>query len=490
MDRKHLDVERSLLDIGCSVDIILNFESCVFQIGTGGRNVSEGTMKNSIPLSRRDFIGKSAMGTAGMLAAGTVLASIRPERVVGANDRILIAVIGTNSRGHYLATVFAKNPGSEIKYICDVDSRAVEKTTAEAAVLQGKKPKGMKDFRKCLEDPLLDAVVIAMPDHWHTPAAILALEAGKHVYVEKPCGHNPREGELLVLAQKKYRKIVQMGNQQRSSPESIEIIKEIRNGIIGRPYYGRAWYANNRGPIGFGKRTAVPSWLDYELWQGPAPRTPYRDNIIHYNWHWFWHWGTGETCNNATHELDICRWALNVDYPARVTSAGGRFHYSDDWEAFDTQITGFEFEDGKSIIWEGRSCNPFPVMNRGRGVTIHGEYGTVLIDRNGYVLYDNDNKEVKSASASDRSKTLDTVGGGYLDELHIQNFLDAVRQGVRPNSPIDEGHKSTLLCHLGNIAQRVQRSLDCDPGNGHIREDAEAMKLWSRDYKPGWEPRV
>ncbi|MFC1502084.1 Gfo/Idh/MocA family protein [bacterium] len=447
-------------------------------------------MKKSKPLSRRDFIGKSAKGTAGMIAAGTLFSTARPERVLGANDRLLVAAIGTNSRGNYLAKVFAENPGAEIKYVCDVDSRVIEKTTAAVAGVQQKKPKGLKDFRKALDDPQLDAVAIAMPDHWHAPAAILALQAGKHVYVEKPCGHNPREGELLVLAQNKYRKIVQMGNQQRSSLEAIEIIKEIRNGIIGRPYYGRAWYANGRGPIGFGKHAPVPSWLDYKLWQGPAPRVPFRDNVIHYNWHWFWNWGTGETCNNATHELDICRWALDADYPTKVSSTGGRYHYNDDWEAYDTQFVGFEFEGGKTITWEGRSCNPFPVMNRGRGATIHGETGTVLMDRNGYILYDKGNKVVKTVSASERSKTMDTTGGGSLTERHIQNFLDSVRQSAQPRSPIDDGHKSTLMCHLGNIAQRVGRTLDCDPGNGHILNDTEAMKLWGRAYEPGWEPRV
>ncbi|MCJ7682214.1 MAG: Gfo/Idh/MocA family oxidoreductase, partial [Candidatus Aminicenantes bacterium] len=320
--------------------------------------------------------------------------------------------------------------------------------------------------------------------------AILALQAGKHVYVEKPSGHNPREGELLVEAQKKYRRVVQMGNQQRSSPESIEIIREIHGGLIGRAYDGRAWYANSRGPIGFGKSVPVPTWLDYELWQGPAPRTPYRDNVIHYNWHWFWRWGTGESCNNATHELDVCRWALGVDFPIRVTSSGGRFHYSDDWEAYDTQMIGYDFEDGKTITWEGRSCNPFPVMNRGRGVTIHGTEGTVLIDRNGYTVYDMKNKEIKKRLASERNDTLDTTGEGGLTERHIQNFLDAVQKNVVLRSPINQGHISTLYCHLGNIAQRTGSTLHCDSGNGHIKDNPAAIALWSRSYEPGWEPKM
>ncbi len=447
-------------------------------------------MSDKKEITRREFINKSAKTTAGVIMAGSVLGLADARRVIGANDRITVAVIGTNSRGNYLATVFAQRPNTEVKYICDVDKRVIEKTVEAVSQVQEKKPKGVQDFRKALEDKELDAVVIAMPDHWHAPASIMALQAGKHVYVEKPCGHNPREGELLIEAEKKYNRIVQMGNQQRSSMESQEIIDEIHSGIIGRAYYARAWYANKRGPIGFGKPAPVPDWLDYDLWQGPAPREAYRDNIIHYNWHWFWNWGTGETCNNATHELDICRWALDVDYPVKVTSTGGRFHFNDDWEAYDTQIAGFEFPDDKSIIWEGKSCNPFPVVERGRGASIHGEKGSVVMDRNGYIVYDMDNVEIKRNLASEKTKTLDTTGGGSLDERHIQNFLDAIRQSVRPNSPITEGHKSVLMCHLGNIAQRTGSTLTCDPGNGHIRENANAQKLWSRAYEPGWEIKI
>jgi predicted dehydrogenase len=447
-------------------------------------------MAKQSKLSRREFLNKSAKTTAGIAASGALFNSISPGSVLGANDRIVAAVMGTNSRGNELALTFVRNKNAAVKYICDVDERVIEKTTTQVGELQGSKPKGVKDFRKVLDDNDLDVLVIAAPDHWHAPATLLALQAGKHVYVEKPCGHNPREGEVLIQAQQKYKKIVQMGNQQRSSFESIEVIKKIEAGIIGKPYFGRAWYANARGPIGFGKRAAVPSWLDYELWQGPAPRVPFRDNIIHYNWHWFWNWGTGESCNNATHELDVCRWALDVDYPIKVTSSGGRYHFNDDWEAYDTQVIGFEFEDGKSIVWEGRSCNSFPVMNRGRGVTIHGDKGTVLIDRNGYIIYDKDNKEIETATAASRSATMDTVASGSLTDLHVQNFLDAIRLSIHPHAPVSDGHKSVLLCHLGNIAQRVDTTLNCDPGNGHILNNTEANNLWGRDYEPGWEPAV
>jgi predicted dehydrogenase len=352
------------------------------------------------------------------------------------------------------------------------------------------KPGYEKDLRRLLEDKDIDGVIIATPNHWHALATIWALQAGKHVYVEKPCGHNPREGELLVEAQRRYGRVVQMGTQQRSAPESIDIVRQIRNGIIGRPYFARAWYANTRGSIGRGSPAPVPDWLDYELWQGPAPRTPFHDNVVHYNWHWFRRWGTGEICNNGTHEIDVCRWALGVGYPSKVTSAGGRYHFDDDWEFPDTQVATFEFENGATISWEGMSCNGRPTENRGRGAAIHGTQGTAVIDRSGYVVYDLENHEVVRRIRGETADPLDIRGEGVLTDLHIANFLDAIRGSATPAAPIDEGHKSQLLCHLGNIAQRTGHALHCDPQTGRIVDDAEAAALWAREYEPGWEAKV
>lgn len=453
------------------------------------------------PMDRRSFIVKGAHAGLGLGALGKlprfhdlspdspVSDSSRPSGLRRGQTGVVVAVMGVNSRGNELAKTFSRM-GAHVKYICDVDSRAVEKTVGEVGQLQGSRPQGVTDFRRALDDQEVDGLVVAAPDHWHAPAGILALSAGKHLYLEKPCGHGPREGELLVEAQRRFGRVVQMGNQQRSAPESIDVIQQIRDGIIGRPYYGRSWYANTRGPIGRGATAPVPDWLDYELWQGPAPRTPYRDNTIHYNWHWFFRWGTGEICNNGTHEIDVCRWALGVDFPTKVTSAGGRYHFQDDWEFPDTQLATFEFSNGTSISWEGRSCNGRPVEGRSRGASIHGTDGTVVLDRSGYVIYDNDNNEIARRLRSDTDSALDTTGGGSLTELHITNFLDSVRGVGEPTAPIDEGHKSQLLCHLGNIAQQTSGALSCDPGTGVILDDAGAMDLWNRDYEPGWEPKV
>ncbi len=407
------------------------------------------------------------------------------SRRASASDQIAVAVMGVNGRGAVLAKTFASQPGAKVTHICDVDAHVTEKVVGEVPG-----SKGVVDLRRALDSSDVDALVIAAPDHWHTPAALLALQAGKHVYLEKPCSHNPREGELLVEAQKNYGLLVQMGNQQRSARTSIEVIDAIRGGLIGRPYYGRAWYANTRGSIGHGNQAPVPARLDYELWQGPAPRTPYRDNVIHYNWHWFWRWGTGEICNNGTHEIDVCRWALGVDLPTKVTSAGGRYHFDDDWEAYDTQIASFEFAGGQTITWEGRSCNGRPIEGRGRGASIHGEKGTVVMDRHGYVVFDNDNNEIRKNMDELEEGSLDTRGGGGMTAVHITNFLESIRGKEKLREPVADARKSQLLCHLGNIAQRTGRTLHCDDATGRIEDDPGAMKLWSREYEPGWEPKA
>jgi predicted dehydrogenase len=316
------------------------------------------------------------------------------------------------------------------------------------------------------------------------------MSAGKHVYLEKPCGHNAREGELLVDAQRKTKRVVQMGTQQRSAPRSIEVVNAIREGLIGQPYLGRAWYANTRGAIGRGKTAPVPANLNYDLWQGPAPRTPYHDNVIHYNWHWFRRWGTGEICNNGTHEIDVCRWALGVDRCTRVTSTGGRYHFDDDWEFTDTQEAVFEFAGGKTIVWDGQSCNGLSTYGRSRGTAILGTTGSVVMDRDGYVVYDLHEKVVKQNLAAQAGDGLNVSADDDMTAQHIANFVEAIRTGAQLHQPIEEGAKSVLLCHLGNIAQWTGRALRIDPATGHIQGDEQAMGFWQREYAPGWAPVV
>jgi predicted dehydrogenase len=423
-------------------------------------------------VDRRQFLGTTAAGAAGLALAGrTAFASGQPS------ENVVVGVMGL-SRGVALATGFAKLKGCEVKYVCDVDAARAGKAAEAVAAVREKAPLAVGDFRKILDDPDVDALVCAAPNHWHAPATILACKAGKHVYVEKPCSHNPHEGELMVEAARKHRRCVQMGTQRRSGPGTQEAMQKLKEGAIGRVYLVRSYYTNMRGPIGQGRAADPPENLDYELWQGPAPHVPYMDNRVHYNWHWFWHWGNGELGNNGVHTLDLCRWGADVDYPIRVASSGGRYRFDDDQETPDTHSVCYEFPGNRQITWQGLSCS-----QHGDGfVTFIGEGGALELDSNGtHVIYDERDKEVSR-----------TPSPSLGDSEHLENFLSAIRneQPESLNAEIEKGHKSTLLCHLGNIAHRTGRTLQCNPQNGHIVNDAEAIKLWKRDYEPGWEPTV
>ncbi len=444
--------------------------------------------------SRRSFIQKTSAASAAIAFGGIlpVFSASQYRNILGSNEKITAAVMGVNSRGLSVSTNFASQKECEVSHVCDVDSRAMDKCVNAVEKAQQKRPKAEGDFRKALDDKNLDLLIVTAPDHWHAPAALLAVAAGKHVYLEKPCSHNPNEGEMLVKAATKHNKLLQMGNQRRSWPNVMAAIKELHAGVIGRPYFAKTWYTNNRESIGVGKVTDVPSWLNYDLWQGPAPRKAYKDNLIHYNWHWFWHWGTGEALNNGTHMVDLARWGLGVNYPTRVTSAGGRYRYQDDWETPDTQVINLEFDNNTQISWEGRSCNGKSVEGSSVGVIFYGETGSLLIESgNAYKIFDLKSKLVKEVKNDITANALDKTGPGMeLDALHIQNFFAAIKKGAALNSDILSGHQSTLLVQLGNIAQRTGRTLNIDASNGRILHDKDAMKLWSREYEKGWEPKV
>jgi len=436
--------------------------------------------------TRRNFLKQSAALGAGAL----ITPALSYGRILGANERLRFAVAGVNGRGMALVAAIAGIPNAEIAYLCDVDSKVLQDRLGKVEKKYGQKPKGIEDYRKLVEKKDVDVIAIATPEHWHAPMALMALQNGKHVYVEKPCAHNPAEAEMLAQAQAKYGLQVQMGNQQRSAATSIQGIKDIREGIIGEVFFGKAWYSNHRKSIGTGNITAPPAHLNWDLWQGPAPRTDFRSNLVHYNWHWFRHWGTGEIHNNGTHEIDICRWALGVDFPEKVVATGQRLFHEDDWQFFDTQFISYDFPDGKSITWEGKSCTPQPYFNRGRGATIHGEKGWVLLDRNGYYLYDNDNKLVKEMKESQVSATTNTVGAGGLDGSHMYNLAAGIREGVPLFAPIEDAYKSTLICHLGQLALDHGNVLYINPENGHILNNPAAEAHWGREYEKGWEPTV
>lgn len=438
-------------------------------------------------ITRREFLDVLATGAAGV-AIGTTAKSY--GQILGSNDRINFAIIGLNGRGYaHLSSLKVNRGAARISHVCDVDTSILQKFADKTQQEMGEAPVAEQDFRKVLEQKNVDAITIATPDHWHTPLAIAGLQAGKHVYLEKPCSHNPAEGELLISAQRKYGKLVQMGTQQRSSPHTIEVIDKIRSGLIGRPYFAKAWYSNTRKTIGTGKRVPVPPQLNWELWQGPAPHRPYQDNVHPYNWHWFRIYGTGESLNNGTHEVDVCRWALGADYPKRVTASGGRYQFKDDWQFYDTLITSFEYDD-QMLSWEGKSCQGMKYYGRDRGSTIMGTTGTVLVDRDGYEVYDLKGKKTSEYKTGMHTLSADLLGRDTMTDAHFANFIAGVRKGEKLNAPIEVGNVAVTMLQLSNIAWEVNRKLNLDPQNGRIQNDPEAMKLWGREYQPGWEPHV
>ena len=440
--------------------------------------------------SRRTFIKQVGATGLGMTLGGMAFSARSYANIMGANERINVAVMGTNGRGAGMGRNFQRVADVEVTWICDVEEAALEKGVT-AVKNAGGNPKTEKDIRKVLAQKDVDALYCAAPDHWHVPATILGCQAGKHVYVEKPLSPNPREGELAIAAARKYNRIVQVGAQRRSCTNIIEGINELRNGIIGRVYYARCWYTNRRESIGFGKRISPPPTLDYDLWQGPAPRRAFQDNLIHYNWHWFWHWGTGEALNNGTHEMDVVRWGLGVDFPTQVSSEGSRFVFKDDWECPDTQIINLQFGNECLVTWEGRSCNSVNSEGRDRGVIFYGETGSMETGHDGYKVLDQRNRVVKDIDSKQVVDGRDTSSPNIgMDAMHINDFIDAIKNNRQPNADVAELHKSTTLVQLGNIAWRTGQRLTIDPSNGHILNSPEAQALWGRTYEPGWEPTV
>jgi predicted dehydrogenase len=438
-------------------------------------------------ISRRTFLDGLAVTAASAAISSTAKSY---AQIMGSNDRLNFAILGLNGRGYaHLSALKNNAAAARVSHICDVDSAILAKFAVEAQSELGYVPTADGDYRKILDAKDVDVITIALPDHWHAPMAILGLQADKHVYVEKPSSHNPREGELLIEAQKKYGKLVQVGDQQRSSDYTIKVIQQIHDGLIGDPYYAKAWYVNKRKSMGYGQPAAVPATLNWDLWQGPVPRSEYKDNIHPYNWHWLTRYGTGESLNNGTHEVDVCRWALGVEYPNRVTAAGGRYNFKDDWQFYDTLDTNFEY-DGKMINWEGRCCQGMKIYNRERGSSILGTKGSILIDRDGYELYDWNGKKTDEFKTGKQTSSTDTIGRDSMTDAHFLNLINGIRHGDKLNSPIPVANISVTMLQLSNIAYFTKHELTIDPKNGHVLNDPEAMKLWGRTYEKGWEVKV
>ncbi|MCA9210620.1 MAG: Gfo/Idh/MocA family oxidoreductase, partial [Planctomycetales bacterium] len=321
----------------------------------------------------------------------------------------------------------------------------------------------------------------ATPDHWHAPAAILAAEAGKHVYVEKPCSHNVREGRLLVDAARRNKRLVQHGTQSRSMSLIAHAVQLLRDGIIGDVLTAKAWNVQKRGPIGKAQPSKPPSGVDYDLWVGPASWLPYQSNRFHYTWHWWHNFGTGDMGNDGVHELDIARWGLGVtEHPSTVAAIGGKLAYDDDQQFPDTQYVQFDYPgDGRpgsrrQLIFEMRLWSRYGLQGFDNGNAFYGTSGWMLLSKRGALkVYDERNRELE-LKPSDLNLP-----------AHDQNFINAIRGEQPLTAEIEIGHLSATLCHLGNIATRLGRSLAFDPRTETVADDAEANRMLGREYRDG-----
>lgn len=382
-----------------------------------------------------------------------------------------MAVIGVHGRGTDLAQGFARDPNAEVVAICDIDDAVFVKPIRVVEKITGKAPRKEKDFRRLLDDKEIDAVAVATPDHWHALITVMACQAGKDVYVEKPVSHNVVEGRRMVEAARKYDRIVQAGTQRRSSSLVQEAVAHLQTGALGKVGLARAWIHQERQPIGHGTPEPVPPGIDYAMWQGPAPDRPFIKNHFHYNWHWFWNWGTGELGNNGIHGVDVARWGLGVNAPTAVTAGGGKFVFDDDQEVPDTQVVTWEFPH-TSLVWEHRMWSKHGLEGSSFGVAFYGDKGTLIIGDKGWRVEDG---EPASGKGSDSQGA------------HFRNFLECVKSRKAPNAQIEISHLSTRLCHLGNIAHRVGRKLYFDASTESFLHDHEANKLLSREYSSRFE---
>ena len=445
--------------------------------------------------NRRDFMRNLTYSAVGVGFAGVAqgFTAKSYNRIMGANDRLNVALMGCGRRvSAYYDALKNKNNNVDLAYICDVMKKQREKVGKDLSGKVEGNAKLVADIHDVWNDKSVDAIFNATPDHWHAPGTWMAMQAGKHVYIEKPCSHNPREGELLVAFQQKYGKVIQMGNQQRSAKESQEIIGEIHKGVIGDVYKALAFYSNSRGAVPIEKKAPVPDGLDWDLWQGPAPHREYTDNTWDYNWHWYgWHWGTAETGNNATHELDVARWALQATYPEKVEVEAAKRHFANDgWVMYDTMDATFRFPGNKIIQWDGKSRSGYNTYGSDRGTVIYGSEGTVFVNRNGYTLFDRMGKKVRDSKSTGNEAGTALGGGGDMTDAHVANFFNVIRgKETKLNSPIEEGAISQMMCHYANISYRIGKSFQVNTQNGHIL-DKDGMKLWDRQYEKGWEPKL
>tara|TARA_B100000963_G_scaffold357358_1_gene379374 strand:+ start:4904 stop:6241 length:1338 start_codon:yes stop_codon:yes gene_type:complete len=437
--------------------------------------------------SRRNFIKKTAAASSATFLAPSIISA----SVFGANDRINASVLGINGRGKNHISSLMKQKNVQVVNLCDPDMNLLKVRQKEFKNKYKKDVSLEKDLRRVMDNKDIDVVSIASPNHWHSLSVIWACQAGKDVYVEKPGSHNIFEGRKMVEATQKYDRIVQHGVQLRSSPAINEAIGLLRNGYIGNVYMARGLVFRWRGDIGDKGFSSVPNGLDYDLWTGPAPKRPFTENLVHYNWHWHWDYGNGDVGNQGIHETDLCMWGLDVGLPTKITSMGGKFLWDDCKEVPEVLTSVYNYPDeGKIIQFEVRPW----CTNTEEGATVgnifYGDKGILVVD--GYSKYKTYLGKDRTPGQSGDDGAMEASGmdrGAGGTDGHFKNFIEAVRKHDASilNAPIETGHLSSGLAHLGNIAYRMEKVLTFNPQAEKFVNDPEADKMLTRNYRKGYE---
>ena len=458
------------------------------------------------PVRRRDFLSGSAASVA---AIGATTLVVRPDRVMGANDRVRVAICGIHGRGNDHLQNYAKIKNVQIAALCDIDESVLSKRVSEMDQRGLPKPATHTDIRKLLEDKSIDAISIATPNHWHALMAIWACQAGKDVYVEKPCSHNLWEGQQLVKAAQRYNRIVQHGTQIRSASAAREMVQKLKAGLIGDTYMARGLCYKWRDTIGRAEVKPVPAGVNYDLWTGPAPAHEFTDNRFHYNWHWNWTYGNGDLGNQGVHQVDVARWGMGLGFPNKVSAMGGHFMFDDDQQTPNDLNCSFEFHlpSGKRrmITFEVRHWitnheaeigtktlgTPEPKGSAGQAhlgplAGSHNTVGNVFYGSKGYLSTGDEDATTYAVWLGKDQKPQPPVQGGE-EKAHFQNFIDCVVSHNKAdlNAPIEEGHISCALVHLANASYRLGRTLNFNPDTQQVIGDAEAAALL-RDSDRGY----
>jgi len=431
--------------------------------------------------SRRKFLGRSASiavtAPFALGGFGPLIKSLRAGEP-GANDKVRIGLIGSGGMGRGDLECFFLNPEVECPVICDVDDAMAAKGAEICVSKRGKKPDLVRDFRRVLDRKDIDLVVVATPDHWHALPTVMACQAGKDVYVEKPLAKSIAEGRAMLEASKRHKRVVQMGSQWRSCDHIIQAAEVVKSGKLGKVSVVRGWaYLDWLPSIGNPPDGSPPAGVDYDMWLGPAPKRPFNPNRFHFNFRWFWDYAGGLMTDWGVHLINMMLMGMGKEMPKSAFSSGGKFVFNDNSETPDSQVTVYEFP-GYMLIWEHKAGLNNGLNGRPWGVEWNGTEGTIILNDSGWEVI----TERKDANLDSQKKP----GSPDPRPAHVRNFLSCVKSRNQPVLNLEVGHHVSTVAHLGNIAYRTGRKVVFDAATEQVVGDKPADRLVSLDYRKPW----